>query len=88
MSTRVREDWRWGRGKEEEPGGYRLDCHETGEYGLLNVFYSADELFELVRTHFGEVHHAQRLFVTYDNPQNGIIVRNADVVIWGRVVGV
>jgi SAM-dependent methyltransferase len=87
MSTRVPEDWRWGRGKEEEPGGYRLDCHETGEYGLLNVFYSADELSELVCTHFGELRQAQRLFVTYDNPQNGIVVRNADVVIWGRAVG-
>jgi SAM-dependent methyltransferase len=87
LSTRVREDWRFGRGQEEEPGGFRLDCHVTGEYGLLNVFYSADELTELVRTHVSELHNAQRLFVTYDNPQNGIIVRNADVVIWGRVAG-
>jgi SAM-dependent methyltransferase len=87
LSTRVREDWRFGRGQEEEPGGFRLNCHTTGEYGLLNVFYSADELTELVRTHVSELHHAQRLFVTYDVPQNGIIVRNADVVIWGRVSG-
>jgi SAM-dependent methyltransferase len=87
LSARLREDWRWGRGKEEEPGGYRLDCRETGEYGLLNVFYSAEELSELVRSHFGELRQAQQLFVTYDNVQNGVVVRNADVVIWGRAVG-
>jgi SAM-dependent methyltransferase len=85
LSARVREDWRYGRGTQEEPGGYRLDCHETGEFGLLNVFYSADELSELVGMHIGVLHQAQRLFVTYDNPQSGIVVRNAEVIIWGRV---
>jgi len=85
LSARVREDWRYGRGTQEEPGGYRLDCHETGEFGLLNVFYSADELSELVGMHIGVLHQAQRLFVTYDNPQSGIVVRNAEVIIWGKV---
>lgn len=86
LSARLPEDWRRGRGKEEEPGGFRLECRETGEYGLLNVFYSADELSALIRTNFGELSHSQRLFVTYDNPQGGIVVRNADVVVWGRLV--
>lgn len=85
LSARLPEDWRWGRGKEEEAGGYRLDCRETGEYGLLNVFYSAGELIDLIREHFGELREPQRLFVTYDNPQGGIVVRNADVIIWGRL---
>jgi SAM-dependent methyltransferase len=86
ISTRLPEDWRFGRGQEEEPGGFRLDCHETGEYGSLNVFYRADELSGLLVEHFGELRHPQRLFVTTDNPQSGIVVRNADVVIWGRAV--
>jgi SAM-dependent methyltransferase len=85
LSARLPEDWRWGRGKEEEPGGYRLDCRETGEHGLLNVFYGVGELFELIREHFGELRESQPLFVTYDNPQGGTVVRNADVVIWGRL---
>ena len=87
LSARLPEDWRWGRGKEEEPGGFRLECRETGEQGLLNVFYSADELFDIIREHFGELREPQRLFVTYDNPQGGIVIRNADVVIWGRLAG-
>jgi SAM-dependent methyltransferase len=86
LIARTREDWRYGRGSEQETGGYRLNCRETGEYGLLNVFYDGDELCELVREHFGELQGMHRLFATCDNPQAGIVVRNADVVIWGRAV--
>jgi SAM-dependent methyltransferase len=85
LSARLPEDWRCGRGKEEEPGGFRLDCRETGEYGLLNVFYTADELSGLILEHFGELRRRQLLFLTYDNPQGGIVIRNADVVVWGRL---
>jgi SAM-dependent methyltransferase len=84
LSTRVKEDWRWGRGTEVEPGGFRLECRETGEFGLLNVFYDSDEVAELIRTYFGELLQSQRLGVIYDNPEGGVVVRNADVVIWGR----
>ena len=87
VSSRVPEDWRCGRGTREERGAYRLDWHETGEFGLLNVFYSADELLELLRTHMGGLGEVQRLAVTYDNPQSGIVVHNAEVVIWGRIGG-
>ena len=85
VSARVPEDWRWGRGTEEEPGGFRLDCRETGEYDLLNVFYNADELCTLIRENFGELRQMQRLLLTYDNPQGGLVVRNAEVVVWGRL---
>jgi hypothetical protein len=84
LSARLLEDWRWGRGTQEAVAAFRLDCPETGEEGLLNVFYTASELSSLVREHFGELHNAQQLFITYDNPQGGSVVRNADVVIWAR----
>lgn len=84
IRSRLPEDWRWGRGKSEEPGAFRLDCRETGEYGLLNVFYSVDELSALIRTHLGELQQSQLLRATFDNPQGGVVVRNADVIIWGR----
>jgi SAM-dependent methyltransferase len=85
VSARIPDDWRWGRGEEEEPGGFRLECRETGEYGLLNVFYSADELCALIRENFGELRQMQRLLLTYDNPQGGLVIRNAEVVVWGRL---
>ena len=84
IRSRLPEDWRFGRGKPEGRGAFRIDYHETGEFGLLNVFYGADELAELIRRHVGELRAAQRLNATFDNPQGGIVVRNADVVIWGR----
>jgi SAM-dependent methyltransferase len=84
IRSRLPEDWRWGRGKAEGPGAFRLECRETGEYGLLNVFYSADELSGLIREHFGELQQSRRLTAAFDNPQGGIVVRNADVIIWGR----
>lgn len=86
LSTRTREDWRYGRGIALESNGFRLECRETGEYGLLNVFYDADDLSNLVRENFGELQGSQQLFATCDNPQSGIVVRNADVIIWGRAV--
>jgi SAM-dependent methyltransferase len=84
IRSRLPEDWRWGRGKPEGPRAFRVDFRETGEYGLLSVFYTADELWELIVTNLGELRPAQRLFATFDNPQGGVVVRNADVVIWGR----
>ena len=84
LSARLPEDWRWGRGKQEEPGGFRLECHETDEYGLLNVFYGADELVQLIDEHFGPLQQQQRLRVSYENPAHGTIVRNAEMIIWGR----
>jgi SAM-dependent methyltransferase len=87
IRSRLPEDWRWGRGTEEGPGAFRLECRETGEYGLLNVFYSVPELSGLIRTHFGELERPQQLLSTFDNPQGGIVVRNADVIIWGRSSG-
>jgi SAM-dependent methyltransferase len=84
IRSRLPEDWRWGRGTPEGPGVFRLQCHETGEYGLLNVFYGAEELWELIVSRVGELRPAQRLCATFDNPQNGVVVRNADIIIWGR----
>ena len=84
IRSRLPEDWRWGRGEPEGPGAFRLRCRETGEYGLLSVFYTADELGELIASHLGELRPVQRLYATFDNPQNGVVVRNADIVIWGR----
>jgi SAM-dependent methyltransferase len=85
IRSRLPEDWRWGRGTPEGPSAFRLDCRETGEFGLLNVFYTADELWGLIVQHLGELRPVQRLHATYDNPQGGVVVRNVDIVFWGRL---
>jgi SAM-dependent methyltransferase len=84
IRSRLPEDWRWGRGEPEGPGAFRLRCRETGEYGLLSVFYTADELWDLILNQLGELRPVQRLRASFDNPQNGVVVHNDDIVFWGR----
>jgi SAM-dependent methyltransferase len=84
LRSRTCEDWRYGRGSEVEPNGFVLECMETGEKGLLNVFYGADELANECAAGIGELHDRHILKVHYENPQSRLIIGNDDVVIWGR----
>jgi SAM-dependent methyltransferase len=84
LRSRLPDDWRWGRGEELGPNTFRLNCRETGEFGVLNVFYDVGELTELIDEHFGRLGSRQLLRVAFENPQGGIVIRNSDVVIWGR----
>lgn len=84
MRSRTCEDWRYGRGREVERNGFVLECTETGEKGLLNVFYKKDELIEMIETTIGEIHDRQILELMFENPQSGVTIRNNDIIIWGR----
>jgi len=84
LRSRTLEDWRCGRGREVERNGFILERAETGEKGLLNVFYRVDELIDIITVSMGELHNRQILKVRYENPQGGGIIANDDVVIWGR----
>lgn len=82
VRTRTPDDYRCGKGT-AEADGWRLDTPETGEAGLFNRFYTADDLSSLLAetTGFSE---AVRLSVRFDNHQAGRIVPgNDDVVLWG-----
>ena len=84
LRCRTREDWRYGRGSEVERDGFVLECSETGERGLLNVFYDVNELAAMVETALGQLRRRQLLRTRYDNTQSGVVITNDDVVIWGR----
>lgn len=84
LRTRALDDYRYGRGEEVEPHAYRLDTPETGEAGLLNRFYDSAELERLLTEALGLV-EVTTLTVRFDNLQNGRIIGNSDLVIWGRV---
>ena len=84
IRSRTRQDWRYGRGREVERDGYVLECSETGEEGLLNVFYDSDDLSAIVESTLGPLSHRQVLKARYDNAQRGVVVTNDEVVIWGR----
>lgn len=85
VRTRLVDDYRCGKGAEEEPNGWRLDTPETGEAGLFNLFYTADGLVKRLVNELGLV-DPTALRVSFDNIQNGVLVApNSDLVVWGAV---
>lgn len=84
VRTRLVDDYRYGRGTEEEPDGFRLATPETGEAGLFNRFYTQAGLVELLSRTLGLTDRAE-LAVRFDNLQAGRRVSgNSDLVVWGR----
>lgn len=88
LRMRSPRDYRYRRGSEVEPNGFVLDISETGEKGALNVFYEEYELVEMLRKTMGvELSSLRLMHVTFDNHQNGVIVRSDDIVLWGKLGG-
>lgn len=84
VRTRLVDDYRYGRGEEEEPDGFRLATPETGEEGLFNLFYTQAGLIALLNETLG-LENPVELAVRYDNIQAGRRVPgNSDLVVWGR----
>lgn len=86
LRSRLPDDHRCGRGTAAEPGGWRLTIDYTGELGCLNVFWDEWELLDLLRDTLDLAPAAvTRLRVAYDNIQGGRLIRNSDIVLWGRL---
>ncbi len=85
VRTRLVDDYRYGRGEEEEPDGYRLATPETGEAGLFNRFYTPAGLVELLTETLGLTDRTE-LACRFDNVQAGRRVPgNSDLVVWGTI---
>jgi SAM-dependent methyltransferase len=84
LSTRLTDDYRFGRGEEIESHTFRLATPETGEAGLINRFYTEDELTRLATRTLG-LTDVVTLGARFDNLQAGQRVTNSDLVLWGRV---
>ena len=83
VRTRLVDDYRYGRGTQEEPDGYRLATPETGEAGLFNLFYTEAGLVERLSRDLGLL-APDVLRVRFDNLQAGVRVPgNSDLVVWG-----
>jgi SAM-dependent methyltransferase len=83
VRTRLIDDYRYGKGVEEEPNGWRMTTTETGEAGLFNLFYTEDGLVRRLVDELGLI-DPTALKVSFDNIQNGVLVSpNSDLVVWG-----
>lgn len=88
LRTRTLSDYRFGRGEKVEQNAFRLNTGETGEEGLLNVFYAEHELVHMVCELVGvDPTTMVVLSVNFQNMQNGCLINNSDLVVWGRVHG-
>ena len=88
LRNRSLKDFRYGRGQPVARNTFRLALEETGEKGLINAFYSDCELVDMLRESLDvDRETLQVLSVEYQNLQQGVVVSNSDIVIWGRVRG-
>lgn len=87
VRTRTVTDYRFGRGEKMGHNAFRLDTEETGEKGLLNVFYTEYELVNMVRS-FVRVDPTTMvvLSVNFQNIQQECLINNSDLVVWGRAL--
>nr|WP_295111573.1 class I SAM-dependent methyltransferase [uncultured Caulobacter sp.] len=85
VRTRLTDDYRCGKGVEEEPNGWRLATPETGEAGLFNLFYTEAGLVDRLVEELG-LTDITALKVAFDNIQDGVrVAPNSDLVVWGAV---
>lgn len=83
VRTRLTDDYRCGKGVEEEPNGWRLATPETGEAGLFNLFYTEQGLVDRLIEELG-LSDITALKVAFDNIQDGVrVAPNSDLVVWG-----
>jgi len=83
VRTRLTDDYRCGKGVQEEPNGWRLATPETGEAGLFNLFYTEDGLVRRLIEELG-LTDPTALKVSFDNIQDGVrVAPNSDLVVWG-----
>ena len=82
---RTPEDWRYGKGTEVERNTFLLEAEETGEGGSVIAFYEPDELCEIVDSTLGPLRDTHVLLESHQNIQNGTLIDNRDVIVWGRI---
>lgn len=86
VRSRTFGDYRYGRGEEVERNGFILKIAETGEKGLLNVFYQEHEMVNLLVDCLGcEISSLNVFRAEFDNIQQGRLINNSDVIIWGTI---
>lgn len=84
LTVRTPEDYRYGRGKALGERSFRLGIEETGEKGCIVTFLSEPEILGLLD---GSFEFSSRLVSRqeYENFQNGHLVRNCDITVWGKI---
>ena len=84
LRERLLDDYRYGRGTRTDRNTFRLDIKETNEAGLSVSFFSETEVVNgLISVVGTELDDLVVLLMRFDNLQNGTIVQNSDIIVWG-----
>ena len=83
LRFRTPEDYRYGKGKSVGHDAFILENGVTGEDGAFCRFYQLERMQELLKKQLGAA-DMTTLRVSYENIQNDTVVKNDDVVIWGK----
>jgi SAM-dependent methyltransferase len=81
---RTKADERYGKGQMIAPDSFILDIDHTGESGTVMSFYTKEELM-IMAADLLDMVDILPLHLRFDNVQNGQIVRNEEIIIWGRI---
>ena len=85
LIERLDSDYRYGKGVRTGSNGFRLDIAETGEFGMTIQFFRKDEILsalsEISNSKLSEI---VTLEYSYENLQSDKIVRNSELVVWGK----
>lgn len=82
---RTPEDWRFGKGDTVEHNTFVLKATETGEAGATMAFYDPDDLCDILDASCGRLQDRHVFLESHQNIQNGALINNHDVIVWGRV---
>lgn len=84
VSIRSLSDYRYGRGRKLSENTYRLTIKETDEENSVVTFMSESSIVKILHNVF----HFDYLYTfhkDYDNLQNGCLVSNSDIILWGKL---
>lgn len=85
LIERLDSDYRYGKGLRVGVNGFKLDISETGELGLIIQFFRKEEILStLDLISDSTITNIVALEATYDNLQEGVIVKNSELVVWAQ----
>lgn len=85
LRTRTPQDYRFGRGEQVAPDAFILDTTETGENGLLNVFYEETQMAaDFIDVLGVDPDSIVTLYVDHQNLQQGQVISNSDLIMWAE----
>jgi hypothetical protein len=84
LTVRTPRDGRFGRGRKLADNCFQLDFAESGELGCTVSFFDEAAILALLARFF-RLEQPQVSRQEYENPQNGTLLLNSDLTVWGRV---